>query len=34
MLADTYIILKEYENVLEVLNSMEYAMDLKKHYFI
>ena len=30
MLADTYIILKEYENALEVLNSMDYAMDLKK----
>ena len=30
MLADTYVILKEYENALEVLNSMEYAMDLKK----
>lgn len=30
MLADTYIILKEYENALEVLNSMEYEMDLKK----
>lgn len=30
MLADTYIILKEYESALEVLNSMDYAMDLKK----
>lgn len=30
MLADAYIILKEYENALEVLNSMEYSMDLKK----
>ena len=30
MLADTYIILKEYENALEVLNTMDYAMDLKK----
>jgi tetratricopeptide (TPR) repeat protein len=30
MLADTYIILKEYENALEVLNSMDYTMDLKK----
>ncbi|MDZ7819069.1 MAG: hypothetical protein U5K55_10835 [Aliarcobacter sp.] len=30
MLADTYIILKEYQNALEVLNTMDYAMDLKK----
>lgn len=30
MLSDTYIILKEYENALEVLNTMDYAMDLKK----
>jgi len=30
MLADTYIILKEYESALEVLNSMDYTMDLKK----
>ncbi|MDY0051099.1 MAG: tetratricopeptide repeat protein [Aliarcobacter sp.] len=30
MLADTYIILKEYENALSVLNTMDYAMDLKK----
>lgn len=30
MLADTYVILKEYENALEVLNSMDYTMDLKK----
>jgi len=30
MLADTYIILKEYENALEVLNTMDYTMDLKK----
>lgn len=30
MLADTYIILKEYENALEVLDTMDYAMDLKK----
>ena len=27
MLADTYIILKEYENALEVLNSMDYIMN-------
>ena len=30
MLSDTYIILKEYENALEILNTMDYAMDLKK----
>ncbi len=30
MLADTYIILKEYEKSLKVLDSMDYAMDLKK----
>lgn len=30
MLADTYIILKEYENALSVLETMDYAMDLKK----
>jgi tetratricopeptide (TPR) repeat protein len=30
MLADTYIILKEYENALSVLNTMDYGMDLKK----
>lgn len=30
MLADTYIILKEYSSALKVLNSMDYAMDLKK----
>ena len=30
MLADTYIILKEYKKSLEVLNSMDYALDLKK----
>lgn len=30
MLSDTYIILKEYENALDVLNTMDYAMDLKK----
>lgn len=30
MLADTYIILKEYKNSLKILNSMAYAMDLKK----
>ena len=30
MLADTYIILKEYENALTVLETMDYAMDLKK----
>jgi tetratricopeptide (TPR) repeat protein len=30
MLSDTYIILKEYESALEVLNTMDYAMDLKK----
>lgn len=30
MLADTYIILKEYEKALKVLNKMDYAMDLKK----
>ena len=30
MLSDTYIILKEYENALEVLNTMDYAMNLKK----
>jgi tetratricopeptide (TPR) repeat protein len=30
MVADTYILLKEYDNALEVLNTMEYAMDLKK----
>lgn len=30
MLADTYIILKEYKKSLKVLNSMEYALDLKK----
>lgn len=30
MLSDTYIILKEYENALQILNTMDYAMDLKK----
>lgn len=30
MLADTYIILKEYKEALVVLESMDYAMDLKK----
>ena len=30
MLADTYIILKEYEKSLKVLESMEFALDLKK----
>ena len=30
MLADTYIILKEYKKSLEVLESMDYALDLKK----
>lgn len=30
MLADTYIILKEYKSALKILNSMNYAMDLKK----
>jgi tetratricopeptide (TPR) repeat protein len=30
MLADTYIILKEYNKSLKVLNSMDYALDLKK----
>ena len=30
MLSDTYIILKEYENALEVLNTMDYPTDLKK----
>lgn len=30
MLSDTYIILKEYENALEVLNTMDYSTDLKK----
>lgn len=30
MLADTYVILKDYEAALEVLNSMDYTMDLKK----
>ena len=30
MLADTYIILKEYEKSLKVLESMDYALDLKK----
>lgn len=30
MLADTYIILKEYNRALKVLNSMDYAMPLKK----
>lgn len=30
MLADTYIILKEYKKALEVLESMDYALDLKK----
>ena len=30
MLADTYIILKEYENALSILETMDYAMDLKK----
>lgn len=34
MLADTYIILKEYENALEVLNSMDYTMDLKKGTYL
>lgn len=30
MLSDTYVILKDYEAALEVLNSMDYTMDLKK----
>lgn len=30
MLADTFIILKDYEKALKVLDSMEYPMDLKK----
>ena len=30
MLADTYIILKEYKKSLEVLKSMDYGLDLKK----
>jgi len=30
MLADTFIILKEYEKSLKVLESMDYALDLKK----
>jgi len=30
MLADTYIILKEYQSALDVLNTMDYAMNLKK----
>ena len=30
MLADTYIILKEYKKALDVLDSMDYALDLKK----
>lgn len=30
MLADTYIILKDYENALKVLNSMTFGMTLKK----
>jgi tetratricopeptide (TPR) repeat protein len=30
MLADTYIILKEYKKSLKVLESMDYALDLKK----
>lgn len=30
MLADTYIILKEYRKALKVLEKMDYAMDLKK----
>ena len=30
MLADTYILLKDYRRALKVLNSMSYAMDLKK----
>ena len=30
MLADTYIILKEYESALGVLDTMDYTMDLKK----
>lgn len=30
MVVDTYVVLKEYENALEVLNSMENSMDLKK----
>ena len=30
MLSDTYIILKEYENALEILNTMDYSMNLKK----
>ena len=30
MLADTYIILKEYESALDILNTMDYAIDLKK----
>jgi tetratricopeptide (TPR) repeat protein len=30
MVADTYIILKEYESALKILDSMDYAMNLKK----
>ena len=30
MVSDTYIILKEYANALEVLNTMDNSMDLKK----
>ena len=30
MVADTYIILKDYEKALKVLNSMQFPMDLKK----
>ena len=30
MLADTYIILKEYNKALRILNSMDFALDLKK----
>jgi tetratricopeptide (TPR) repeat protein len=30
MVSDTYIILKDYESALEILNTMDYTMDLKK----
>ncbi len=30
MLLDSYVILKDYENALDVLNTMDYSMDLKK----
>lgn len=30
MLSDTYIILKDYENALDILNSMEHPIDLKR----